>query len=328
MSGDMLNDKEATQYDRQIRLWGLDAQKRIRNTRVLFVGLRGFGVETCKNIVLAGVKSLTLMDDAVTTDADLSAQFFLGVDDVGKNRAEACLARLQALNPLVEVTAETGSPQSLTVDILKNYDVVCLTGGDLSLHMAINELTRQAGVRFFAGDVFGMHGYFFSDQLEHHYLVDQPVVGGDDTEPATKQAKRSIDYCSLTQALATSFKGIKTRRLPMLYIVIRALDQHRQTGQAQAAAVAHVCSEMDVDPSTLPQDLLDQVFSAGSFELNPAAAILGGVLGGEIIKVVSGKDEPVDNIFLWDATTSNGTVYRLGSTAQPKPVEAAEVIEL
>ena len=42
------------QYDRQIRLWGLAAQQRMSETRVLVFGFRGLATEICKNLVLAG----------------------------------------------------------------------------------------------------------------------------------------------------------------------------------------------------------------------------------------------------------------------------------
>jgi molybdopterin/thiamine biosynthesis adenylyltransferase len=50
-----------------------------------------FGIEIVKNIVLSGVKRLTLHDNKNTTNLDLSGQFFLSEDDIGKNRAEASL---------------------------------------------------------------------------------------------------------------------------------------------------------------------------------------------------------------------------------------------
>lgn len=34
-------------YDRQIRLWGLEAQKRMQESRVLFIGLRALPAEVC-----------------------------------------------------------------------------------------------------------------------------------------------------------------------------------------------------------------------------------------------------------------------------------------
>ena len=40
-----LTEDEAALYDRQIRLWGLNAQRRIRAARVLVAGLGGVGAE-------------------------------------------------------------------------------------------------------------------------------------------------------------------------------------------------------------------------------------------------------------------------------------------
>src|SRR4051812_7224863 len=80
-----ISEEEAAIYDRQIRLWGLDAQKRMRNARVLLSSLGGILTEVCKNLVLAGVGSITIYDDAAVTPRDLGAQFFLEESDVGKN---------------------------------------------------------------------------------------------------------------------------------------------------------------------------------------------------------------------------------------------------
>ena len=48
-------------------------------------GLTGLHIEVCKNIVLAGVKEVTLLDDKVISAEDLSAQFFLSTKDIGLN---------------------------------------------------------------------------------------------------------------------------------------------------------------------------------------------------------------------------------------------------
>ena len=43
------------------------------------------GAEVCKNIILGGVKSVTLMDPATVTPVDAACQFLVGRDAVGKN---------------------------------------------------------------------------------------------------------------------------------------------------------------------------------------------------------------------------------------------------
>jgi ubiquitin-activating enzyme E1 len=65
-------------YSRQLYVFGHEAQKRLSESNVLIVGLRGLGVEIAKNIILAGVKSVGLLDNAPVQISDLGAQVICG----------------------------------------------------------------------------------------------------------------------------------------------------------------------------------------------------------------------------------------------------------
>lgn len=69
---------------------------------------------------MAGVKAVTLQDTAAVELSDLGAHFYLAEGDVGKNRAEACAAKLQELNPAVDVTVVT---VDITDDLCKKHQV-------------------------------------------------------------------------------------------------------------------------------------------------------------------------------------------------------------
>lgn len=71
-------------------------------------------------MILAGVKAVTLQETEACAIADLGANFYLAEADVGKNRAEACAAKLQELNPAVEVTVVT---DDVTEDLVKKHQV-------------------------------------------------------------------------------------------------------------------------------------------------------------------------------------------------------------
>ncbi len=66
-------------------------------------------METAKNVILAGVRSVTVHDETPTSLRDLSSQFYLSEADVGKPRAEACVDRLRELNEHVEVDLLRGA---------------------------------------------------------------------------------------------------------------------------------------------------------------------------------------------------------------------------
>lgn len=63
----------------------LNNEYRIGKTNILVAGLRALGNEVCKNLALAGVASITLLDHETVTEFDLGAQFFLTEDKVGQN---------------------------------------------------------------------------------------------------------------------------------------------------------------------------------------------------------------------------------------------------
>jgi len=61
----MLSREEADRYDRQIRVWGAEAQTRIRDSVVFVAGLNGLHPEVVKNIVLAGKEMHRLHDTII-----------------------------------------------------------------------------------------------------------------------------------------------------------------------------------------------------------------------------------------------------------------------
>lgn len=57
---------------------GHDAMKRMQNSNVLISGMRGLGVEIAKNVILGGVRSVTVHDQGVAEWRDLSSQVCKG----------------------------------------------------------------------------------------------------------------------------------------------------------------------------------------------------------------------------------------------------------
>ncbi|KAG9901280.1 hypothetical protein KCU94_g8047, partial [Aureobasidium melanogenum] len=105
---------EIALYDRQIRLWGVQAQERMRSANILLISVKALGTEIAKNLILNGIGSLTIVDSEQVTEDDLGAQYFVREEDIGRNRAEAAAERLQELNPRVAV--RTDSSNILTKD--------------------------------------------------------------------------------------------------------------------------------------------------------------------------------------------------------------------
>ena len=58
---------------------------RIRTANVLLIGMKALANEVVKNLVLAGIGSMTVWDNGIVTDDDLGAQFFISEQHIGLN---------------------------------------------------------------------------------------------------------------------------------------------------------------------------------------------------------------------------------------------------
>lgn len=58
---------------------------RMRNAHILLVTIRALANEVAKNLVLAGIGSLTVLDPDTVAEDDLGGQFFIGEEHVGMN---------------------------------------------------------------------------------------------------------------------------------------------------------------------------------------------------------------------------------------------------
>ena len=176
-------------YSRQLYVLGHEAMKRMGSSNVLVVGLRGLGAEIAKNIALAGVKSLTLFDLKPAALQDLSSQFFLHPDDVGRPRGEVTAPRVAELNPYTRVTVHDGQDLTSDLDQLKRYQAIVLTDTPLRDQLAIADFCHQNGIYVIVVDTFGLFGSIFVDLGKNFTVVDATgenaltgIVAGVNTE--------------------------------------------------------------------------------------------------------------------------------------------------
>uniref|UniRef100_A0A3Q0RNR7 SUMO1 activating enzyme subunit 1 n=1 Tax=Amphilophus citrinellus TaxID=61819 RepID=A0A3Q0RNR7_AMPCI len=278
----VISEEEAAQYDRQIRLWGLDAQKRLRGSRVLLAGLGGLGAEVAKNLILAGVKGLTLLD----------------------------------------------------------HEQVCLTGCSRDLMVRVDQLCSKHNIKVFCGDVYGYYGYMFCNLgQEHNYVEEKPKVvkpsGESNDGPEAKKAKvdpsettmvkKTASFCTLKEALEVDWTSEKAKaglkRTPVDYFLLQVLLKFRtdkgrdpdpqsfpEDSQLLRQIRDDVLESLSLSSELLTDDFISYCFS----EMSPVCAVVGGVLGQEVVKALSQRDAPHRNFFFFDGRKGNGVVDYFG----------------
>ncbi|KAG8851060.1 hypothetical protein FRB91_008528 [Serendipita sp. 411] len=182
----------------------------MRNATVLVIRLRGVATEAIKNIVLAGIGKLIVIDDTTVQPEDINAGFFFREEDIDtKKRVDAAKPHIQSLNPLVivEVSHDLSvlTNEDTLLKLIQGVDLVCLTDTD--------------------------------------------------------QATATIEYFSPTAAL----------------------------------------------------------------EWSPSCAVLGGMLGQDILKALAAREPPMANFFFFDGQTCNGTVVRMSMDTSPSKTPAASL---
>ncbi|KAG2669896.1 hypothetical protein I3843_14G057400 [Carya illinoinensis] len=171
-----LGDANSTDIDedlhsRQLAVYGRETMRRLFASNILVSGMQGLGAEIAKNLILAGVKSVTLHDEGMVELWDLSSNFIFSEGDVGKNRALASVQKLQELNNAVVVRALT---TNLTKEQLSDFQAVVFT--DISFEKAIefNDYchNHQPPIAFIKTEVRGLFGSVFCDFGPEFTIVD------------------------------------------------------------------------------------------------------------------------------------------------------------
>lgn len=155
--------------------------KKLSTANIFLYGAGSLGIEIAKNIVLAGIKSLTLMDFKNSGFMDLGNQFFINDNHVqnSTNRAIASLDSLKELNPYVKINCIDRNLEDYftnnneqCIEFLSKFNCVILTEINLDLAVKINEVCRLKCIHFIMTDVNGLFGWSFIDFGENFQVID------------------------------------------------------------------------------------------------------------------------------------------------------------
>ncbi|CAH7688416.1 hypothetical protein PPACK8108_LOCUS23383, partial [Phakopsora pachyrhizi] len=322
-----IDEEEAELYDRQIRLWGVEAQNRMRKSSVLIVNLKGLASEVCKNLVLAGIKSLTIVDDQDVSAEDLGAGFFFRENDIGKKRVDVALERVKSLNPRVNVSGIAEDPivkvsEPVFVD---NFNVVCLTESDPILIAKVNSQCRKAGKKFCCAASLGISGYIFVDFIEHAYLGERLMYDSNNETTKVTEMRKS-NFIPFEVAIKSQLYHIPPRRKnkvsSMLWAVLTLFEyQNRHKGKFPSKVEGYdelveiakeILKAREIDEKILPVDLLKRLVETSNAEFAPTCSIIGSVLSQEILNSLGAHQSTMVNMFVFDGQNFSGDIYALG----------------
>ena len=272
-----LTEAEHEVYDRQIRVWGVETQKKLSTARVLVAmggdshvstrtasssAARGLGAETLKNIALAGCGKIVVRDDergVLASERRGKDGNFLNAaagddtdTDSGETVAEAMARTLSEMNPFGDISAAESSTSLVceeSAEYYSKFDVVVACGYTFAQCEAMDAKCREAGCGFFGAFHGAAACYFFTDLGNAHEYVSVGVpskdgkAGGGDGARADGNAPSVARFASLTDVFERcgadwSKTTRRSPRTPLAATLVRAFEREHGRIPEQADAEA------------------------------------------------------------------------------------------
>ena len=311
--------------------------------------MRALGSEIAKNLVLAGIKSLTVIDNAITTPQDLGAQFFLTDTAVGLNRAQAAAPQISNLNPRVNVVADPSDISTKPPSFFSDFSIVIATDVSPDALNVINTATRVCNVPFYSAGLQGLYGYIFADLISHDYIISRDasnittkigpetrtrsvvststkVEGGKSVELVTKRELYSTFFLAsdLAPLSAEILKSPRRKRaVTPLIACFRALwafitahnaypclSSHNDLAEFTTLATTYH-QRLGLPVETLKSEKLRSFLQNLGSEIAPVAAVVGGQLAQDVINVLGQRQQPIQNFVFFDGMESEAPMYSI-----------------
>ncbi|SKB61049.1 adenylyltransferase and sulfurtransferase [Soonwooa buanensis] len=154
-------EEQFSRYQCQMALpgFGIEAQKRLQNAKVLVVGIGGLGCPSSQYLAASGIGTLAIVDDDVVSLSNLHRQILYTPEDVGKPKVEVAAKRLQAQNPSITIIPINQRVTSDNVmDLIADYDLVIEGTDNFETKYLLNDACVLAGKALVYGAIYQYEG--------------------------------------------------------------------------------------------------------------------------------------------------------------------------
>lgn len=227
-------------YSRQTALpeIGPAGQEKLRQARVLIVGVGGLGSPIALYLAAAGIGTLGLVDDDTVSVSNLQRQVLYVEAEVGQPKVYCAARRLQALNSGLRVEAH---PCRLTAanagELIARYDLVVDGCDNYPTRYLISDTCLRLGKPYVYGAIQGLEGqvavlcasaqgktyrHLYPDEEEMRRLhTDKSAVGVTAALVGVVQANEALKLiCGYGEALRDRLWTIDLRTLQSYIIDI------------------------------------------------------------------------------------------------------------
>lgn len=156
-----LHPAEIARYARQISLRevGVEGQERLKRARIMVVGAGGLGSPVASYLAAAGIGTIGIVDCDAVDLSNLHRQLLYTTADIGSRKATAAAARLQALNPNVNVIPfDAELTRDNALEILRAFDLVVDGTDNFQTRYLVNDACMLLGIANVYGSILRFDG--------------------------------------------------------------------------------------------------------------------------------------------------------------------------
>jgi len=184
----MLTREELERYQRQILIIGKNGQDKLKQKKVLQVGLGGLGSPLSLYLVSSGIGELIIFENDSLSLSNLGRQILYNTDDVNKSKGDLAKSYLTKLNPNTKITLikERFTKKSAN-NYLKNTQIDYLVDAsdNFETKFLINDMGIKFNIPFTIAGIQGFDGQLIS--VDPHKTACYRCIFGD--IPKTDRSK-------------------------------------------------------------------------------------------------------------------------------------------
>jgi len=157
----MLDKSELTRYNRQLVIpdFGEEGQRKLKDSRVVIVGMGGLGCASATYLTAAGVGHITIVDFDTVELSDLNRQILYWEEDVGKKKVIAAQRKLSKLNPLIQITpVSTKITEENALSLIDKAQVVVDGLDNSATRLIVNSACVKQKMAYIYGGVSRLRG--------------------------------------------------------------------------------------------------------------------------------------------------------------------------
>ena len=160
-----LNKKEIEKFSRQIILKDIGSigQKKIKQSKVLIVGVGGLGCPVAEFLVRAGVGNIGIVDNDIVNISNIHRQSLYDINDIKNSKVKSAKNKLKRINPNTIIKTFNLRINKINVSkIIKDYDYIVDGSDNFNTKFLLNDYALKFKKFLVVGAISKFDGHLFT----------------------------------------------------------------------------------------------------------------------------------------------------------------------